>query len=107
MPGTEPKTSGASRLDDFDPKETPLSGLEVFALVLPILGPIVAVVLSFAVRAWAFPADAERPDWAGWLGFSVLLVIGLAAGKYSEVAADRLLLRIDSPLSECNSSNSS
>ena len=100
MPDFQSDKSKQVRTKEFDPKKTPLSGTEVFALVLPIVGPICSIALFFVVYAWVKPENAKLPEWVQWINLVFIIVMIIGAIKLSEVAAERILTRINSPLAK-------
>ena len=97
MPDNKPKNSTSDRPEKFDPKKTPLSAVEVFALVLPIVGTFASLALFFVVYDWIFPDSTEFPEDVKWINFVLMLVFAFGGGKIASDVSDKILERINSP----------
>lgn len=75
----------------FDPKHTSLTGLEVVALVLPLVFAPIFGAAAYALIAWMKRGNGSVSDTFGWLSF-VLIVASVIAGiKIGETLSHRML----------------
>ena len=84
----------------FNPKRTPLSGVEIFALVLPLVSAIMGMIASLAIYALAVPDELEVPEWAKWTNVLFIAAFAVSGHKIGGSISRRLLRRTNSPLAD-------
>jgi hypothetical protein len=84
----------------FDPKRTPLSGVEILALVLPLCFIVSAVVLFSVIYALAMSKNIARTEWFGWFYLAFMIAGVGVAGKIGASVSNWLLRRSNSVLAE-------
>ena len=84
--------------EEFDPRRTPLSGVEIFALVLPPASFLLGGILGYVVYSRVWSADVGFPDWFQWVLFVLIFVFAFAAHRIGDSLSRRLLRNAKSRL---------
>lgn len=79
--------------DTLDPKRTHLTGLEIFALVLPLCLTIASPLVGFAIVLKATPDGQQLSDLIGWLILGSMVILAIVGAKIGQALSVLLLER--------------
>jgi hypothetical protein len=77
----------------FDPHKTPLKGVEVFALVFPLIAPIGSILFSFWFLSVVKSDVGVFPQWVKWIIFASVMGIAAVSYKLSQFYSQHLMRR--------------
>ena len=84
----------------FDPKRTRLSGVEILALVIPLVSATLGMIAAIAIYALAVRDELELPEWVKWAYLLFIAAFAVSGHKIGDSISRRLLRRAESPLAE-------